>query len=384
LHILWTLLLAGAAILWIVSIVEMTLGLRSMPSLEDAAPLADSECPTVSVLFAARDEAANLPGSLASVLALDYPRYEVVGVDDRSQDATGAILESFARADARLKVVRVDSLPSGWLGKPHALYQAYEHSSGEWLVFTDADVHFAPGLLRRVLRVADDNGWEHMTLLGAPKMFTAGEKIALTFFGVALMAATRPWSAMDPLSGGYAGVGAFQLIRRSAYEKMGTHRRLAMEVIDDMKLGKLAKLAGVRSGVAKAGRAVSVHWHAGVANMIRGTTKNFFATSRFKLRITALHVFGLLVMCVLPAVSLPFVHGSARALAAIAAGVPLVIAGAVAREFKISPAWAFTYPLGALIFVWMLTRSAIVTLWRGGIVWRGTFYPLEELKRGLV
>ena len=383
-HILWTVLLAGAAILWIVAAVELTPGLRAMPSLDDAVPLADSECPAVSVLFAARDEAANLPGALATFLALDYPRYEVVAVDDRSEDATGAILESAACADARLKAVRVDSLPSGWLGKPHALQEAYEHSTGEWLVFTDADVHFAPGLLRRALRVAQEQGWDHMPLLGAPKMFTAGEKIAMTFFGVALMAGTRPWSAMDPLSGGYAGVGAFQLVRRSAYEKLGTHRRLAMEVIDDMKLGKLAKQAGVRSGIAKAGAAVSVHWHVGLGNLVRGTTKNFFAASRFKLRVAALHIFGMLVMCILPAMSLPFVHGWTRVVAAVAAGVPLVIAGAVAREFKISPAWAFTYPVGALIFVWMLTRSAIVTLWQGGIVWRGTFYPLEELKRGLV
>jgi Glycosyl transferase family 2 len=384
LHIFWTVLLGIVAVLWIAEAIDLTPGVMSLPSLEDAAPLPDEKCPRVSILFAARDEADKLPGALETFLALDYPRYEVVAVDDRSEDATGAILASAARKDARLKPARVDSLPSGWLGKPHALQQAYEQSSGDWLIFTDADVHFAPGLVRQAVALAEQRGWEHMTLLGAPKMYTFGEKIAMTFFGMAMVVGTRPWSAMDPRSRGYVGVGAFQMVRRSAYETMGTHRRLAMEVIDDMKLGKLVKEAGFRSGAAKAGYAVSVHWHAGIGNMVRGTTKNLFAASGFKLWMTAVQAFGLLLMCVFPAVALAFAHGWARVFACVAAGVPLVVAGAVAREFKTSVGWAVTYPIGAAIFAWMLMRSAIVTLWRGGIVWRGTFYPLEELRRGVV
>jgi cellulose synthase/poly-beta-1,6-N-acetylglucosamine synthase-like glycosyltransferase len=305
-------------------------------------------------------------------------------VDDRSEDGTGVILTNAALRDARLKNVRVDSLPAGWLGKPHALQQAYEHSSGEWLVFTDADVHFAPDVLRRAIALAHEKGWEHLTLLGRVKMFTFGEKIAMTFFGLAMMVGTRPWKTSDPGSRVYTGVGAFQMIRRSAYEKMGTHRRLAMEVVDDMKMGKLVKEAGIRSGVAKAGDSVSVHWHAGVGNIIRGTTKNFFATSGFKPWLTTLHIFGLLLMFVFPIVALPIVHGWARIFALIAVGLPLIVEIGVAIEFESQPLYALTYPIGALIFAWMLTRSMIVTLWQGGIFWRGTFYPLDELKRGVV
>jgi hypothetical protein len=223
-----------------------------------------------------------------------------------------------------------------------------------------------------------------LTLLGRVKMFTFGEKIAMTFFGLAMMVGTRPWKTSDPGSRVYTGVGAFQMIRRSAYEKMGTHRRLAMEVVDDMKMGKLVKEAGIRSGVAKAGDSVSVHWHAGVGNIIRGTTKNFFATSGFKPWLTTLHIFGLLLMFVFPIVALPIVHGWARIFALIAVGLPLIAEIGVAIEFESQPLYALTYPIGALIFAWMLTRSMIVTLWQGGIFWRGTFYPLDELKRGVV
>jgi len=384
LHILWAWLLGAVALLWIAEAIDIAVGVPSIPSLKNAVPAADMECPPVSILFAARDEAEKLPSALETLLSLDYPHYEVVAVDDRSEDGTGTILADAARRDERLKNVRIHSLPAGWLGKPHALQRAFEHSTGEWLVFTDADVHFAPDVLRRAITLANEKGWEHLTLLGRVKMFTFGEKIAMTFFGLAMMVGTRPWKASDPGSRVYTGVGAFQMIRRSAYEKMGTHRRLAMEVVDDMKMGKLVKEAGIRSGVAKAGDSVSVHWHAGVGNIIRGTTKNFFATSGFKLWLTSLHIFGLLLMFVFPVVALPFVHGWARMFALIAVGLPLVAEVGVAIEFESQPLYALTYPIGALIFAWMLTRSMIVTLWQGGIFWRGTFYPLEELKRGVV
>jgi len=384
LHIVLTILLGTVAFFWVAGVIELAIGIRSIPSLADVAPLADSRCPSVSILFAGRDEAEKLPDAIETMLGLDYPNYEVIAVDDRSEDETGAMLATAAARNPHLKPVRVDSLPQGWLGKPHALQQAYEHSHGEWLVFTDADVHFEPDVLRRVVALAEQNRWDHMTLLAAPKLFTFGEKIVMTFFGVGFLMGTRPWKATDPLSRGYSGVGAFQMIRRSAYEKMGTHKRLAMEVVDDMKLGKLAKETGARSGIAKAGKAVSVHWHAGLRNTIRGTTKNFFATSGYRLWLTSLHVFGLLLMCVFPVAALLFARGWALAFAVIAVGLALGVAGGVTLEIGESPLYALTYPVGALIFVWMLTRSTIVTLWQGGIVWRGTFYPLEELKRGVV
>jgi len=383
-HLFWIGSLGFVTLLWILLGIDLAIGVPSMPSLSKFAPLADNRCPSLSVLFGARDEAEKLPGALQTFLSLDYPRYEVVAVDDRSEDSTGEILAAAARKDSRVHPVRINSLPAGWLGKPHALQTAYENSAGEWLVFTDADVHFSPDLLRRTIALAESKGWDHLTLLGEPKMFTFGEKIAMTFFGLALVGGTRPYAASNPRSSWYAGVGAFQLIRRSAYEKLGTHRRLAMEVIDDVKLGKLAKEAGLRSGVAKAGSSVSVHWHAGLLNIVRGTTKNFFASSGYRLWLSSLQIFGLLLMCVFPVLALPFVHGWARAFAIASIVFPVIAEIGVALEFRAPVIFALTYPIGALVFAWMITHSAFVTLRQGGVVWRGTFYPLEELKRGVV
>ncbi|HXX45356.1 MAG TPA: glycosyltransferase [Candidatus Acidoferrales bacterium] len=383
-HVFFTALLGFVAFLWVAEFVVLGRGVPTLPSVGKIAPAADADCPSISILFAARDEAEKLPGALATMLALDYPRYEVIAVDDRSADGTGAILEKAAREDARLKLVRLDSLPSGWLGKPHALQQAYERSSGEWLVFTDADVHFAPDVLRRAAALANAKNWDHMTLMCNAKMFTFGERLAMTFFGMAFMIGTRPWEASNARAAGYSGVGAFQMIRRSAYERLGTHRRLAMEVVDDMKLGKLAKEAGVRSGVGKAGDLVSVYWHAGVGNIVRGVTKNFFAATGYNSWVAAAQVAGVLLLCVLPVAALPFVHGWALVFAGIATALPIIAAAGVAWELKTPLFYALTFPIGALIFAWMLARSTIITLWRGGIEWRGTFYRLEELKRGVV
>jgi GT2 family glycosyltransferase len=393
LHWFWTGLLGFIAFAWLLAAIDLARGALVIPALNSVrldAPDSDQHAnaangpPRVSILFSALDEAEKLPAALATFLAQDYPDYEVVAVDDRSEDATGSILDAAARENSRLKVVHVTSLPAGWLGKPHGLQQAFEHSTGEWLVLTDADVRFKPDVLRTTVALAEEKHWDHLTLLCHAEMFTPGEKIAMTFFAMSFMLGLRPWRASDPRSRAYVGVGAFQLLRRSAYEKMGTHRRLAMEVVDDVKVGKLVKEAGLRSGVARAGRAVTVHWHSGLGNIVRGTTKNFYATTGFRLWVAVGQVAGNLLMFLMPWVALPFVHGWARAFAAAAIVLPVLAQAGAALEFEESPLYAVTQPLGALIVCWMIVRSTFVTLRQGGIRWRGTFYAIKELKRGVV
>jgi hypothetical protein len=393
LHWFWTGLLAFIAFSWLLAAIDLARGARTIPALNKVQTRQDERgghtdkpegAPRVSILFSALDEAEKLPAALATFLAMDYPNYEVIAVDDRSEDATGSILDAAARADSRLKVVHVTSLPARWLGKPHGLQTAFEHSTGEWLVLTDADVRFEPDVLRTTIALAEERNWDHLTLLCHAEMFTVGEKIAMTFFGMSFVLGLRPWRVSDPKSRAYIGVGAFQLLRRSAYEKMGTHRRLAMEVVDDVKVGKLVKRAGLRSGIAKAGHAVTVHWHSGLGNIIRGTTKNFYATTGFRLWVAVGQVAGNLLMFVLPWVALPFVHGWPRIFAATAIVLPVMAQAGAALEFDESPLYAVTQPLGALVVCWMIVRSTFVTLRQGGIRWRGTFYPIEELKRGVV
>jgi glycosyltransferase involved in cell wall biosynthesis len=383
-HIVGVWLFGLIAFFWIFHGLRVAYGAMRLPWLKDFAPAEDAECPRISLIFAARDEEEKLPAALATLAALDYPNLEIIAVDDRSQDSTGAILDEFARAHPRLRVLHVTELPNGWLGKPHALQKAYEASSGEWLLFTDADVRFAPDVLRRAAALVKKRAVDHLTLFGDVEMHGFWETTLLTFFGMAFHLATDPYRVGNPHSRAYVGVGAFQMLKRAAYEAAGTHQRLAMEVVDDMKLGKIVKQAGFRSCVGVARDAVVVRWHAGAGNIVRGVTKNFFASAGYSLPLVIFSAVGLLLTNVAPFAAVFATHGGIRIFAVIAVAIAVGFHVGVNIVMRASPLYALTHPVGAVIFCYMLLRSTAVTLWQGGVTWRGTFYPLEELKRGVV
>lgn len=359
-------------------------GTLHLPWVRNFPPAPDAECPRISILFAARDEEEKLPDALATLMEIDYPSLEVIAVDDRSTDATGQILDESAKTHSLLRVVRVDQLPEGWLGKPHGLQKAYEASSGEWLLFTDADVRFKPDVLRRAVSLVKARNLDHLSLLGDLDMVGFWEKVLITFFGIGFHLGANPSQVSNPKSSRYAGVGAFQLVRRSSYEASGTHRRLAMEVVEDMKLGKIVKQSGFRSECGVAQDFVALRWHAGLGNLVRGVTKNFFAGAGYDLWRVGVMLAGLLVMDILPFAGVVFGHGWVLALSSIAVVIALSFHVGVAWVMRVSPFYALTHPLGAALFSYMLLRSTVVTLRQGGIVWRDTFYPLKELKKGVV
>ena len=325
-----------------------------------------------------------MPAALRSMLALDYPAYEVVAVDDRSRDGTSEILREISAGCKLLKTIRVDELPPGWLGKPHGLQTAYERSRGEWLVFTDADVQFDPQLVRRAVSLALERGWDHMTILPLVEMHGFWERVLLTYFLLGGFLVLHPWKIQDRRSSAYLGAGAFQLVRRSVYEAIGTHRRLAMEVVDDIALGRLVKAAGFTSGVAIPCDLMRLRWHAGVANIVRGTEKNFFALSRFRLPVVAAQIGITLLISVVPFVTLIFARGWMGFMAGVAVAFSVLLHARIAHVARASPLYGLTHPIGALLVCFMTGRSAYLTLRQGGIYWRGTFYPLEILRRGAV
>jgi len=372
------------AVFWVFHGLRAAYGATKLPWMKDFAPASDAACPSVSLIFAARDEEEKLPAALATLAALDYPGLEIIAVDDRSQDATRHILDEFAAAHPRFRAVRISRIPNGWLGKTHALQKGFEASSGEWLLFTDADVRFKPDVIRRAVTLAKQLNLDHLTLLCNVEMHGFWEKTLITFFGLAFHLATDAYRVSNPNSRAYVGVGAFQLVRRSAYETIGTHRRLAMEVVDDMKLGKLVKRAGFRSCVAIAQEFVTVRWHAGAGNVIRGVTKNFFAAFGYNLAFAAVALVGMILLNVIPFFAVFLGHGWIRIFSTIAVAVALAMHCSVDVVNRVAPLYALTHPIGAVLFCYMIVRSVAVTLWQGGVTWRGTFYPLKELKRGVV
>jgi len=383
-HTIWIILFALVAAFWLYYGLRNLIGLLYLPWLSKFPALETTNSPRVSLIFAARDEEEKLPIAVKTLSTISYPNLEIIAVDDRSKDRTSAILDKAAHQDSRLRVIHVKELPDGWLGKPHALQKAYEASTGEWLLFTDADVRFTPDALSRAMSLVQSRNADHLTLFGDVDRDGFWETVLLTFFGLAMHLANESHNVSNPNSRAYLGIGAFQLVRRSAYEAVGTHKRLAMEVVDDMKLGKILKLGGHRSCVGLAVGFVAVRWQSGFRNLIRGVTKNFFAALNYSVPFAAAAITGMLLTNFAPFVGVIFGHGWVRILAGVSVAIALLFHVFVDLGAKISPLYALTHPIGALIFCWMVLRSMIVTLRQGGVVWRDTFYKLADLKKGVV
>lgn len=385
-YIFWSVLTGAIALGWLFLAVKAARGLAHMPRLADFEPLAEEECPRVSILVAARNEAEKIRQAATSWLALDYPRaqLEIIAVNDRSTDETGKILDELAARDPRLKVVHLTELPSGWLGKTHALTKAYEQSSGEWLVLTDADVHFAPDTLRRTLHLVQEKKWEHTAGLAHMEMHGVWEKIIIPYFGLGFALSEQPWESANPKSKKYVGVGAFQMIRRSAYEAVGTHRKLALEIVEDMKLGKLVKQAGISTGAFLPEQSIRLRYISGLGEFIRNSEKNFFSVVDYSVAKAVGIALQILLGGVLPFALLPFVGGLPMIFCLMAITIILVTQGGACYMLGISPLYALTHPVAALLMAFVMLRAMVLAHYRGGIYWRDTFHSLDELRKGMV
>jgi glycosyltransferase involved in cell wall biosynthesis len=339
----------------------------------------------VTIVVPARNEQASIRSTLERLLALDYGAYQVIAVDDRSTDLTGKIMDEVAKtSNPRLKIVHIKQLPPGWMGKSHAMWTAARQVSSDWLLFTDADVLFRPDCLRRAVAYADHERADHLVILPEVIMCSPGEKMMLAFFQLLFVFGHRPWKVADPQAKDHMGVGAFNLVRRSAYEAIGSFQALRFEVVDDMKLGKLIKNAGFRQRVVFGDDLISVRWARGVRGVVNNLTKNFFAVMSFQTWRALLACLALGVLNLLPFWGLLFAPSWARVPYGLTVAAMFVLYAGIWRQVQI-PAWYFLlHPISTVLFIYTMLRSTFLTLWTGGVEWRGTRYPLEELRKGLV
>jgi glycosyltransferase involved in cell wall biosynthesis len=382
------------ALAWGSRIVDAALG---MPKIADVSkPEWDRQptppSPRVSIIVPARNEEEDIAQALQQLLDLDYENYEVIAVDDRSSDRTGEIMDRMAALPStvlpaqqgRLKVIHIDALPPGWLGKTHAMWTAACEAKGEWLLFTDADVLFKPDSLRRAMAYAQEERADHVVVFPRMIMKRPGEKMMIAFFQTLFVFGHRPWKVADPDTRDHMGVGAFNLICRPVYDVIGTYRALRMEVLDDMKLGKVVKNAGYRQRNVFGDDLISIHWAKGAMGVVRNLTKNFFAILSFQWPRTLVSCLVLAFLNLGPFVGIWLAHGYPRIAYGVAlASMFLIYAGMSVRS-SVPPYYFFLHPISTILFVYTLLRSMSLTLWHDGIVWRGTKYPLEELKKGMV
>jgi hypothetical protein len=289
-----------------------------------------------------------------------------------------------ASAAGRLKVLHITELPERWLGKTHAMWTAGQQATGDWLLFTDADVFFRSDTLRRTLAYAESERADHLVVFPTLVMKSPGERMMIAFFQTLFAFGHRPWKVSDPKAKDHLGVGAFNLMRREAYEKIGTYKALRMEVLDDMKLGKVVKVAGLAQRVVFGEGLLSIHWAKGALGVVHNFTKNFFAVMSFQWWRTVATAVALLFLNLMPFVGVWFASGWSRAGYALALLSMFAIYAGMSLRTKIAPYYFLLHPVSTLLFNYALLRSMVVTLRDGGVTWRGTKYPLDELRKGLV
>ena len=350
----------------------------ALPDRDDPAQ------PEVVLIFAARDETVGVAAATRSMLDEigPDPHARLIAVDDRSTDGTGAILDHLASTSSRFEIRHVTDLPAGWLGKTHALQVAASavDTGTRWLLFTDADVVFAPGAVRRAVAYAEATGVDQVTVSPAVATRSVGERIFVSLFGLLFSMYCPIGRLSDRRSRVHIGVGAFNLVRREAFEAIGGFRHLALSVDDDMRLGQSLKYAGYSMRLLLGAGAVSVRWQEGTWGMIRGIEKNFFAGLKFRLTRAVLVGSGVVVLGIAPFVALGVGPIWTRIVAGVGVvSIATILAGSH-RQSRIAWTYVVFMPVAAGLILFALARSVVVTIRRGGINWRDHHYPLIALK----
>ncbi len=359
---------------------EMALGTMRLQSLQSIPPEVQPPQPFVSIIVAALNEEETISEALESLVHLDYDNLEIIAVNDRSTDRTGLLLEGQAQLHQKIHVVHIAELPTGWMGKHHALHQGAQRAKGEFLLFTDADVKLAPSTLKRAIRRMQDKNLDHLTLLFAAELCGGLLNMVVIEFGVNLAAFLKPWQASDPKSSRSIGIGAFNLVRKSAYKKIGGHTKIAMSPIDDVMLGVVLKGHGFSQECLQGAQFVKVPWYHSLGAMVRGLEKNSFAALDYSIAKVAAVTLFMIVVTIWPYWALFLSSGPTRIINSAIIGCSFLLFGSAAHFAGIPKRHLIWLPVSTYIRLYTLWRAVYVTIRQGGIIWRGTFYPLARLK----
>lgn len=345
-----------------------------------ATSTAPAEWPVVSIIIAARDEEQRIGETLSKLAASDYPQLEVIVANDRSVDRTAEIIESFTESDPRFRTITISSVPDGWLGKTNAMTQAVTLATGEFLLFTDGDVQFSPDAIRLAMRHVVARKLDHFCLF--PSMETEGwaECVLVSFFAMLFSFGTQPWLRAINFPTAYYGIGAFNLVRRSEYDAVGGHDPLRLDILDDVKLGKLLFKHRATADYRIAEDTVRVRWQTSAWQVICGLEKNAFASMSYSLlKMVAFTAFFSLIFFA-PFFAL-FTTDPESSYGFIAVLILLHLtfgrlSVAFGGSWSVTP--GLTFGAGGVLFAFW--RSTCRTLRNGGVTWRETFYRLKELR----
>jgi len=357
--------------------------------VEPTPPLPNA--PLISVCIPARNEERNIRACVDAILDQDYPNFEVIVLDDRSTDTTSEILVSIRSATRpanKLKIISGSDLPSGWAGKPHALYQASASARGEWLCFVDADTFLTPEAISSCYTKATESHADMFTIMTFQILGSFWEKTVMPLVMTALSVGFSPRKVNDPTTKDAIANGQFILIKRSVYDAIGGHESVKDQIVEDKAISEQVKWNGHRLIVADGAKVARTRMYTSLPEMWEGWTKNIYLGLRDQTSLLWLGIFGAF-LAVMASLFLPVwpllgiawysTEGNWMALAVITEALFLwayliAIRVKVAKEMKISAWYALTTPLGAGVFGAMMFTSAWKVLTGQGVSWRGRTY----------
>jgi len=381
----------GLAAAWLWKGITSLIGMRQLPDLSqiDPAtlpPIPENNGPHLTVIVPARDEEAVVDQCLRSLLASNGIHLHIIAVDDRSTDRTGEYMDAIAadtsasNSPHQIEVIHITDLPAGWLGKPHALAAGADRAVAPWILFTAGDVLFGPRALEFAMREAVELNADHLVLAPTIIFKSAGERAVLGAMQAMASWMVRLWKVADPRAKDSFGAGAFNMIRRNVYRSIGGFENLRLEILEDVFLGMRVKRSGFTQRVILGPNLVRLRWIEGLFGVVPLLEKNAFAVTRFRTPLQLLASLSPLLHAVVPLAAI--FSGGWNAVAGILAYIGLVLVYQSSRRATRVNAWyALTFAPAVLLLAWAMLRSMVLALARGGVVWRGTRYPLAELRR---
>jgi hopene-associated glycosyltransferase HpnB len=344
--------------------------------------------PKVSIILAARNEEEALPAALDSMLALEYPHYEILLVDDDSRDRTGAIADEWARKPAargRLKVFHNKELPPGWYGKVHALHLAAS-AAGEWILATDADMVFHPSILRVAMTCALERGVQFLSIVPEFEFGSFWEKVVLPAFAFLISSIFPLRLVNDPKSSRALAAGGFILMKREDLNALDGYGRLRKVLIEDLRLAELFKRHGRRIYLAASRGLFHTRMYSGAAEMFEGLSRTAFEGAGFSApKILEVVLFANL-LGVFPWVPLlarilrdmrlgaAVLHDPALLVALLACAVASLVYLPFIRHFRAPVLYVFALPLATLFYSCVAMNSTFTGIMGGGVPWKGRHY----------
>lgn len=356
--------------------------LQTLPAIDQRAHNA-LRGKRVSIIVAARNEAERIGETIQRLAGQQSIDFELIVVNDRSSDSTEQIVHQASVDNPLVQHVNIETLPDGWLGKCHACWQAAKVSTGEWLLFTDGDVHMSDQLVARAVAKAEAEQADHLALLPQIVANDFWTRVALLGQMQLFTLYTSPNKINTDRSKRWVGVGAFNLFERDTYFSIGGHEAVRMEVVEDMKLGYLVHKHRFRQRAYSGEGDLEVDWAQSIPGILAATEKNWFAAVDYKV-LSGIAIFSFLPAMVLLTLCLLCGGGFWGWIPFLALATVVIPGTHAARRFGWQQSIALFAPAGWFVFSAAGVNSMWKTLRNGGVSWRDHFYPLDELREGVV